>query len=155
MAGPSISHGLLQAYRSTTYCVFANSGTVALRIGECSETLLALHSAAGVASSAFVTACNPFGEVQSDAHNAVAMQSLKLRLDAAGISWIDGEGRGDDASWAPEPSLLVLGVDEADARDLCVALRQNAVVVIPNDGIPELLLHPGAVIVSAVAGADT
>jgi hypothetical protein len=37
-----------------------------------------------------------------------------------------GSGRGD---WPPEPSLLVMGISEAQAREIGAAFDQKAVVV--------------------------
>lgn len=61
-------------------------------------------------------------------------------MRAAGWRTIAGHGQGDDGTWPPEPSLLVLGIDEASARALMVRYRQNAVVWVGADGVPELLL---------------
>ena len=137
-----ISNDLLAAYRATTYNVFARSGTLTLRIDERNADIVDLHKSAGVTSSAFVTACNPFSAPTSDAMNAEAMSALKHHLDAASIAWVDGEGCGQDSNWPPEPSVLALGVDESGARELCIALQQNAVVIVAEDGVPRLLIHP-------------
>ena len=134
----------LDAYRDTDYRVFAASGLVTLRIGERNDALRALHVAAGVDCSVFITAYNPFGAVREAADNDAAMQRLLAYLGECGIVWIRGEGRGGDGVWPAEPSVLALGVTANDARHLCAMCEQNAVVVNAADAVPRLLLHPDA-----------
>ena len=139
-----IDAATLGAYRDTDYRVFAGSGVVTLRIGERSDALRALHVAAGVDCSVFITACNPFGAVREAADNDAAMQRLLAYLGECGIVWIRGEGQGRDSAWPAEPSVLALGVTANDARHLCAMFEQNAVVVNAADAVPRLLLHPDA-----------
>lgn len=133
---------VVRAYERTRYRVALDAAPFTLRIGERSAELADLHRAAGVATSAFVTACNPFGKRCSDAVNASAMQRLRAGFDRRGIRWIAGSGAGDDDGWAAEPSVLALGVSPHDAQTLCVDFEQNAVVVAGGDAIPRLLFHP-------------
>lgn len=135
------------AYQATTYRVDLPDGrAIALRIGEENPDLAALHADYGVRSSVFVTAWNPFGEACSDATNEAAMARLVDWLSDRGVAWLPGAGVGVDVDWPPEPSLLALGLGEedADADALCIAFRQNAVVVCSRDATPRLRLHPQA-----------
>lgn len=131
------------AYQATTYRVDLPDGrAIALRIGVANRDLAALHADHAATSSVFVTAWNPFGEAYADAENQTAMQNLTDSLNGRRIAWLSGAGVGDDGDWPPEPSVLALGLDEADADALCIAFRQNAVVVCGSDAIPQLRFHP-------------
>ena len=133
------------AYQATTYRADLPDGrAIALRIGVASPGLAALHSDYGVTRSVFVTAWNPFGEALPDADNHVAMVRLTAWLDSREIVWLPGAGVGDDGEWPPEPSLLALGLGEAEADALCMDFRQNAVVLCGEDATPRLWLHPNA-----------
>ena len=136
----------LRAYERTDYTVAWDRGPFILRVGERSESIHELHRFANVASSAYVTACNPFGQRRSNDENAKLMARLHAYLSARGIEWIPGEGRGEDGSWLAEPSVLALGVSADDAKALCVEFEQNAVLVIGVDTIPHLVFHQRAVL---------
>lgn len=131
----------LAAYLATTYRVDSDP-LLALRIGERSDAIAALHARAGVSRSVFVTACNPFGQLRDDAWNAAAMRRLQAWLADDGVAALPGLGEPDTSGWSAEPGLLALGVDRACAERLCVAFAQNAVVTIDHDAIPRLLIHP-------------
>lgn len=135
------------AYQATTYRVDLPGGrSISLRIGEASPDLASLLADRGASSCLFVTAWNPFGEACSDAANETAMARLTDWLGARGVEWLPGAGVGNDGQWPPEPSLLALGLGEADADALCVTFQQNAVVTCDKDAIPRLRLHPNAIV---------
>lgn len=133
---------LIAAYHATTYRVTAADCQLNLRIGEANEDLRLLHERHDVSSSVFVTACNPFGEELSADDNALAMSRLFSVLERRSFIFISGQGCGDDATWPPEPSFLVLGIDLHRSLALCRLLRQNAVVFSGPECIPTLLMHP-------------
>lgn len=135
---------ILEAYAATQYRVFADPCHFTLRVGERSDALAALHSIHGVSCSAFVTPCNPLGVRWSEAACEEAMLKLCSGLEGQGIRWIRGEGAGVGGDWPAEPSVLALGVSAKDARAMCSALAQNAVVWCPVEATPVLLLHPSA-----------
>ena len=142
-----ILQDMLNAYRATTYRVqVPGAQAIDLRILAPIPALAALHAQHGVTCSVFVTACNPFGDVRSDEANAMAMAGLRTHLAARGITWLEGEGVGDDATWPPDPSVLALGLDLTEAEALCERFKQNAVLVCGDDAIPRLVLHPQAAV---------
>ena len=53
---------------------------------------------------------------------------LEMVVRGRGLNCFQGEGRADDGDWPPEPSLLVLGISEADAVSLARELEQHAIV---------------------------
>ncbi len=131
------------AYHATTYRIDVPArDPILLRTGVASPALANLHAQMGVASSVFVTACNPFGAALSDADNDLAMARLVAQLEATGVPWLAGAGVGSGGDWPPEPSVLALGIDEIEAKALCVAFAQNAVVLCDESAVPRLVLHP-------------
>lgn len=134
-------HALVSAYRATGYVAGAGDWRIVLRVGERSEALVRVMVERGVTTAAFITAWNPFSVPQSPVDNEAAQRALVA--DVAGGGWhaIEGQGSGDDGAWPPEPSLLVLGIDEIAAKALMVRYRQNAIVWCGEDGVPELLLN--------------
>ena len=112
------------AYEQTAYWV---EDRFALRCGERSAALDDLLAGTGHDNWAFVTACNPLSIRLDDTANAARMTALEKRVRA-----IDGD-------WPPEPSLLVLGIDEPDAVALAGEFRQAAIVVGRRGGAARLV----------------
>ena len=114
MPQSKIDGDLIAAYRSARYRVdqqvdygrdFA-SGAIILRIDQYSEPLSQLFSASGHRCTAFITACNPFGQIQSPEINREACAHLfgKLRSLVGPGRIIEGEGF--------DPSREVAGGEE-------------------------------------------
>jgi|LakMenEpi03Aug12_release.lakeMendotaPanAssembly.Ray.scaffolds.fasta_scaffold272044_3 hypothetical protein len=117
------------AYRATSYLVaMPDGGRVVVRCGERSEPLERFLAEAGVDHWAFLTACNPRSTRLGDAENALRMTRLDAALRDRGREWLAGEGQGDAGDWPPEPSRLVLGIEEADAIAIGRLFEQNAIV---------------------------
>jgi hypothetical protein len=81
-----------------------------------------------VGTWAFITACNPFSELWSDQDNLGRMRELERELQSSSFKIFPGHGQGDDPRWKPEPSLLVLGINEAQATEVARKYGQNAIV---------------------------
>ena len=116
------------AYRATSYFVDGPDGRFALRVGSASPEADALAAAHGAAAWAYVTACNPGSVPAPDAQNRARQRELEEVVRATTLPCYPGEGRGDDGCWPAEPSLLVLGISEAEARRLARQFGQAAVV---------------------------
>jgi N-formylglutamate amidohydrolase len=129
---------LVAAYAETAYRVFADP-PFTLRIDEPSEPLRALHAALGVRTSAFITACNPFSEALDAARNDARQRALARELARRGLSAIPGEGRHPSNGWPGEPSLLVPGLAQGEARELGERFEQHALVFCDENGVPTLL----------------
>lgn len=125
---------LIGAYERALYAL--DSGVV-LRIGVRDPGLDRLLEAHGARTAAFVTAANPRGEVRPPAENEAAMRALRTSL---ALRSLPGEGRDPQGRWAPEPSLLVLGIARQEAEALGRRLEQNAIVFVERGGAPELVL---------------
>jgi len=130
---------LEQAYRATRYEIDTTPGPIDLRVGVPSAPLRALHEARGVQGSSFLTAWNPRSTPLPEARNLVRQEALKRELEQGGYAWIEGRGVGADATWAPEPSVLVLGVSEPDAIALGRRHGQHAILWIGRDATPRLV----------------
>ncbi|MBY4728612.1 DUF3293 domain-containing protein [Burkholderia sp. AU33647] len=110
-----------------------------LRVGQRSKALAALHEAAGVKSSAFLTAWNPYSRKCDDETNAERQKKLTNELTALGLPYFDGVGRHPSSDWA-EPSLLVSGISVEAAKRLGMQYEQNAIIWCGADAVPMLVL---------------
>lgn len=144
MAGSLIPNTLLEAYRAARYVARIEGDEISLAIGCANPDLARALVERGRKSGCFITAWNPFGQACDAGANAVANEQLLADLQARGWDVFVGEGRDVLGEWPAEASFLVMGPGEDDAAALCAAYSQNAVVVFAADGVPHLLLHPGA-----------
>ncbi len=119
---------LLQAYRKTSFFADTRVGRLELRIGSLCPRLEELLANLGARSWVYLTAFNPRSERLSDEENQNRHRRLVERVERLGFSAFPGEGVGDDGTWPPERSLLVLGVDRRQAIDLGREFGQLAIV---------------------------
>jgi hypothetical protein len=131
---------LIEEYRRTHYRVFDPEGEFALIVDQPAPELERCHARHGVGSSAFITAWNPGSRPREAALNKAAQGKLLAEIRRRGWSVIDASGEGPDGRWPPEPSVLVLGIPESDARQLGRDHGQKAVVFAGPDAIPRLLI---------------
>lgn len=136
---PSISKELLNSYCATDFHVFSESPFV-LKIGQNSKDLAEIHHTAGVSSSAFITAYNPYSAECTDEQNLEAQSRLLKSINLLGLKTIQGEGRDSKGKWPGEPSLLVLGCENAQAQELGRLFQQNAIVWCGENVVPELVV---------------
>jgi len=129
---------LLEAYRKAEYVVFGEPPLV-LRIGERNRRLDTMLEVAGKPSAAFLTACNAGGQRRGDQENQAAQVRLERALEDRPYGCYPGEGRDPTGRWAPEPSLLVVGMPRPEAEALGRAFEQNALVFVERGGVPELV----------------
>ena len=124
-----MNQDLYEAYRQTTFYAVTPRGRLALRIGQCDAKLDALLSDQGCETWAYLTACNP-GSIQLSL-DANQQRQARLESELCKGSWAfyRGEGIGGNGDWPPEPSVLVLGIDEPNAQRLGELFSQNAIVV--------------------------
>jgi len=112
------------AYQATHYLC----GKLDLRIGQGSPELDELLTGRGLHAWCYLTAANPRSQTLSDEENATRMRALAGALDERGLRWLRGVARAADGGWPDEPSLLVLGLDEAQGRALAQTWQQNTIV---------------------------
>jgi hypothetical protein len=130
---------LEEAYRNSSYIVFAERGSIVLRVGEPASELDEILKENKAREWAFVTAYNPRSMNLPDDDNKVRQASLEKRVLQYGYKVLKGEGAGDSDDWSPEPSLLIIGIPKAQAEELGRLFEQNAVLVGTVGRAPELL----------------
>lgn len=99
-----------------------------MRIGEAHPELDGLLVAQGHTSWAYVTAHNPRSVPVPADENRARHGRLEADVLARGYATFPGEGVGDDGTWPPETSLLILGISPSEAVALGFAHGQRAVV---------------------------
>jgi hypothetical protein len=119
---------LFEAYRQTSFLAETPTGTVCIRIGHVEAALEDLLEREGAKCWAYVTAWNPGSTSLSDEENRVRESELENEVRQAGYAFCTGQGVGADGSWKPEPSLLILGVQENEAKELGRKYGQLAIV---------------------------
>lgn len=98
-----------------------------------------LLTARGLRCWAYLTAHNPNSEAFAADENQRRHGRLETHVSARGYGAFPGEGVGDDQTWPPEASLLILGIPRSEAMALGLAHGQRAVVW-GELGEPALLL---------------
>lgn len=138
-----IPDDLIYAYRSAYYRAGLGHEVITLHVDQYSEPLARLLTASGHRCAAFITACNPFGAVESHEVNMKACLDLRKSLDryvARQNQIIEGEGIDPAGAWSAEKSFLVLGLNLETAKALGKEFGQNAVVWMEAEAIPRLVL---------------
>ena len=138
-SGTVIDQNTVQAYLDTDYQVRAEV-PFTLKIGLANELLAALHKSQRVASSAFITACNPLSLPLDELANAERQSALASELKFRSLIFVQGLGQHPSGDWPAEPSYLVFGVSREAAKALGVRFEQNAIVWTGADAVPELVL---------------
>lgn len=136
----TISSDLIATYEATQYCVTSSDSAFILRVGQHSRELAALYRDTDCASTAFITAWNPYSKMLSVEENETRQRQIISLLVAQRLRLYTGEGVSADGAWR-EPSLLVLGIDLVPARNLAQRFEQNGFVFCGEDAIPQLILR--------------
>ncbi len=135
----SIRTNLLESYQSANYHVHAASPFV-LKIGQQSSKLQQLFLKFKAYQASFITAYNPASLELSVDENKKRNQSLEEKIRLLGLKYLCGVGKCDDNEWSGEESFLIFGIDQKEAIELGIKFGQNAILWIPKNTIPELLL---------------
>ena len=120
---------LFEAYKNTTYRVYSPIGKIDIRIGVINPLLQQLLLNNSSKSWAFITACNPYSVMQNEDVNTLLNTQLEDYLSGKRYLFFKGIGVGDDNSWEPEASFMVLNIRKEDAVKLGRHFKQNAIVV--------------------------
>lgn len=120
---------LFEAYKNTTYRVYSPIGEIDIRIGVMNPLLQELLLNNHVESWAFITACNPYSVMQNAVVNTFLNTQLEDYLSGKRYLFFKGIGVGEDNSWEPEASFMVLNIRKEDAIKLGRQFKQNAIVV--------------------------
>ena len=125
----SMSNDHWKAYRATSYWVKDRDQHFSIRIGEASEDLEQLLTAHDSTNWAYITASNPRSEMLTAEENAARNDQLMDHVKQAGRLYFRGEGIGNDPTWPPEASILIVGMDKDEALELGREFGQNAIVI--------------------------
>ena len=98
------------------------------------DKLIELH---GQQTACFITACNPKGERIDYKENLRLMQELESILQQKQLPYYFGQGGDSKGTWI-EKSLLIVGIDRAEADQLAHQYEQNAVVWFELGSAPTL-----------------
>lgn len=91
----------------------------------------------------YITAYNPGSVAASSEGNEKRQRELIQAVAESGYPFYTGEGKGDSGEWPAEPSLLVLGVGEAEAAAMARRFGQAAVLFGERDRPVRLLWTDG------------
>jgi len=134
----TVADELREAYRSTQFKVL-EPARFTLRIGEPSRDLANLYREHDVSTAALLTAWNPFSEPTPQQENDRAQRKLERQLHMLAVAVVRGVGEDATGQWPGEPSVLALGISREAAISSGNEFRQNAIVWIGADRIPELV----------------
>lgn len=134
-----ISPETIQAYHETEFRVFSEASLV-LKIFEKCEDLMSLYKTHQSETCAFITACNPLGELLSNEQNSDLQKQLEEEIQFRGLVLIAGEGKHPVGDWPGEPSYLVFDLSLEAAKTLGRKFNQNAIVWCGPDAVPQLIL---------------
>ena len=130
---------LFEAYKNTTYLVYSPIGEIDIRIGVMNPLLQQLLLNNSSESWVFITACNPYSVMQDEDVNTLLNTQLEDYLSGKRYVFFKGMGVGDDNSWEPEASFMVLNIRKEDAVKLGKQFKQNAIVTGVIGNLPELI----------------
>lgn len=128
MTGAADRTHLDAAYRRTTYWVEAPHGYYAIRIDEHHAELDDFLSSRHPHCWAIITAFNPNSQLLSPPENQVLAAKLSRAVEAVGFESFVATGAGLSGDWPPESGLLIVGIPQANARDLARKFQQKALV---------------------------
>jgi N-formylglutamate deformylase len=120
---------LWSAYESTVFCATVDGREIRIRPGETHPSLDRALEARGVTTWAYVTAWNPGSREIPRQENDARHERLKDDVSRLGFDAFEGWGEPADSAWAPEQSLLVLGLSADEALAIGRRYGQIAIVV--------------------------
>ncbi|MDB5228938.1 MAG: hypothetical protein JWN78_3131 [Bacteroidota bacterium] len=127
---------LIWSLLNTTFRIFQND--ISFKIGDVCKPLDKLLEQYNKTTWAFMTAWNPYCESLPENKNMERHLQLKKKLD--GYAIFEGEAIGEDKSYPPERSFLILGIRREEACVLAEEFPQYAIVVGEKNNAAELLL---------------
>ena len=128
-----------KAYERTTFCVNDGGREVRFRVRSQAATLDALLRRHGATSFAFITAWNPESRQLSKEENDARQAALQRMVAAEGWQSLSGAGVGEDPSWSPEESLMILNIGRRQARSLGRRFGHLAIVYGTRNAAPHLV----------------
>lgn len=131
---------LEDAYLNTSYWVEGVKKPFKIRVGKSNSQLENLLNAYDASSWAYITAFNPGSIPLTGEENERRHAELLQQAQSLGCQTISGHGVGDEGTWPPEKSLLILGINRNRAYELGNFFGQNAIIFGERGGLPTLLM---------------
>jgi len=131
-----INDDLILAFTNTKFHVFIPS--IVIEIGKRNEDLDALIKKEGQTEWTYLTAYNPFSKELTDKENLERQSQLLSKI--SDYKFYEGEGVGEDPTWKPERSILIVGITKNEAISLGREFEQNAIVYGKINEVPELII---------------
>jgi hypothetical protein len=129
-------NNLLKEYKKTKYKVF--DPEFIFEIDKMNDNLNQLLNKYNSGEWAFITAHNPYSKVLTQVENIDRHNQLKKALKH--YITFEGHGVGEDPTWEPELSLLIIGITKEHALLIGNKFEQKAIVIGKSDSAPELLI---------------
>jgi hypothetical protein len=129
-------NSLIEAYKNTKYIVFEPN--LIIEIGKLNQEIEDIIINHNSNSWAFITAYNPFSRILTNDENRLRHDELK-ELTKDYITF-EGHGVGENPTWEPELSLLIIGISKDDASKIGKEFEQNAIVYGLINETPQLLI---------------
>ena len=138
------SQGMLDAklrevYQNTEFVVDGPGGQITLRVGETNQEIDTLLKSHGASKCAYITAWNPHSVRLEVGKNSRRQAELVEEVRHLGHTFLVGRGVAENKEWAPEESVLVIGIDRSPALELGRTFGQNAIVFKEVNRAAELL----------------
>ncbi len=130
-----INDDLINAYTTTKFHVFIPP--IIIEIGKRNAELDTLIKKDGQAEWAYLTAYNPYSKELTNKENLLRQSQLISKI--SDYKFYEGEGVGEDPTWKPERSILIVGIKKNEAIDLGKEFEQNAIVYGKINEVPELI----------------
>lgn len=124
-------------YQNAQYVVLS-SPSIELSIGQRSIPLDQLLNKYQQSRACLITACNPWGKVQTESFNYEKMIQLEKDLIKTKLPYLHAFGSNSEGAWREE-SFLIIGIDKQDASQLGRQYEQNAIIWIVKEQVPELI----------------
>ncbi len=106
------------AFQKTIYTVFTGVEKIPFSIGVWSNGLKKIFRDKNEKTGIFITAFNPYGQIQNDDMNAVSNKNLLFDLQKLAKYVYLGQGADPTGNWPAEASFLALGVDIKTSKEL-------------------------------------
>ena len=125
---------LINAYNNTEYKVY--SPAIVIKIGIANQELNDLLISVNATTWSYITAFNPFSKILTEPENLKRHEELKVKI--GNYKFFEGEGVGEDKTWKPEISFLIVGISLNEAIEIGKFYEQNAIVVGEINSVPQL-----------------
>jgi hypothetical protein len=127
---------IIDAYKNTKYIVFEHDLIIKIgKLNQCIDKLILQYNSN---EWAFITAFNPYSKVLTEKENQLRHHKLK-ELTKNYVTF-EGHGVGEDPTWDPELSLLIIGISKDEALIIGKQFEQNAIVYGKINETPQLLI---------------